>query len=144
MSVNAKKLIINIQNQDSPSPGTTLTVPQPPPPPAADHQHGSSAEELGPPGSRPPLRQASSTPDIVRASRPGLGTKYDEDTIDKLLARPQKIRIPERYVPELVSGLSCDSGLGGDRMAGETGLDREGPSPPGPSNSISWVGPGRT
>ena len=30
-------------------------------------------------------------------------------------------------------------------MAGETGGrgDREGPSPPGPINSISWVGPGR-
>ena len=27
-------------------------------------------------------------------------------------------------------------------MAGETGVDREGPSPPGPSNFISWVGPG--
>ena len=27
-------------------------------------------------------------------------------------------------------------------MAGETCVDREGPSPPGPSNSISWVGPG--
>ena len=26
-------------------------------------------------------------------------------------------------------------------MAGETGVDREGFSPPGPSNSISWVGP---
>ncbi|KAF0298213.1 hypothetical protein FJT64_004463 [Amphibalanus amphitrite] len=64
--------------------------------------HGASAEEL-PTEPRPPLRQASSTPDIVRASRPGLATKYDEDTIDKLLARPQKIRIPERYVPELVS-----------------------------------------
>ena len=27
-------------------------------------------------------------------------------------------------------------------LAGETGVDREEPSPPGPSNSISWVGPG--
>ena len=27
-------------------------------------------------------------------------------------------------------------------MAGETGGDREGPSPPGPINSISWEGPG--
>ena len=27
-------------------------------------------------------------------------------------------------------------------MARETGGDREGPSPPGPTNSISWVGPG--
>ena len=26
-------------------------------------------------------------------------------------------------------------------MAGETGRDREGRSPPGPINSISWVGP---
>ena len=25
-------------------------------------------------------------------------------------------------------------------MAGETGVDREGPSPPDPINSISWVG----
>ena len=24
---------------------------------------------------------------------------------------------------------------------GENGVDREGPSPPGPINSISWVGP---
>ena len=29
-------------------------------------------------------------------------------------------------------------------MAGETGVDREGPSPPGPINSIAWVGPGGT
>ena len=28
-------------------------------------------------------------------------------------------------------------------MAGETGRDREGPSPLGPINSMSWVGPGR-
>ena len=30
------------------------------------------------------------------------------------------------------------------RMAGETGGggDREGPSPPGPINFVSWVGPG--
>ena len=27
-------------------------------------------------------------------------------------------------------------------MAGETGVDREGPSPPGPIDSISWTGPG--
>ena len=27
-------------------------------------------------------------------------------------------------------------------MAGETGGNQEGPSPPGPINSISWVGPG--
>ena len=27
-------------------------------------------------------------------------------------------------------------------MAGETGEDREGPSPPGPINFLSWVGPG--
>ena len=33
---------------------------------------------------------------------------------------------------------------GSSRMAGETGVDREGPSPPGPSNSISWVEPGGT
>ena len=31
-----------------------------------------------------------------------------------------------------------------DSMAGETGVDREGPSPPGPINSVSWVGPGGT
>ena len=33
----------------------------------------------------------------------------------------------------------------GESMAGETGGggDREGPSSPGPINSISWVGPGR-
>ena len=29
-------------------------------------------------------------------------------------------------------------------MAGETGEGREGPSPPGPSDSISWRGPGGT
>ena len=27
-------------------------------------------------------------------------------------------------------------------MAGETGVDQEGPSPPGPIDFISWVGPG--
>ncbi|XP_043244246.1 filaggrin-2-like isoform X2 [Amphibalanus amphitrite] len=79
--------------------------------------HGASAEEL-PTEPRPPLRQASSTPDIVRASRPGLATKYDEDTIDKLLARPQKIRIPERYVPELeVEPMSVEERLQRSRKA---------------------------
>ena len=34
------------------------------------------------------------------------------------------------------------NGRGRGGMAGETGVDREGPSPPGPINSISWVGPG--
>ena len=29
-------------------------------------------------------------------------------------------------------------------MAGETGVDREGPSPPDSINSVSWVGPGET
>ena len=33
------------------------------------------------------------------------------------------------------------SGGGRNRLAGETGGDREGPSPPGPVNSISWGDP---
>ena len=33
---------------------------------------------------------------------------------------------------------------GHDNMAGEIEGDREGPSPPGPINSISWVGPEAT
>ncbi|XP_037087787.1 uncharacterized protein LOC119108316 [Pollicipes pollicipes] len=62
-------------------------------------KHGSSLEE--PRVERTNLRSASSTSDIVRATRPGPGLSYDGDTIDRLLARPQKIHIPERYVPEL-------------------------------------------
>jgi len=42
-------------------------------------------------------------PDVVRSAL-GQGEKISENTIDNLLLAPNKIVIPERYIPETVSG----------------------------------------
>lgn len=44
--------------------------------------------------------RAAPAPDVVRSALPT--TRY-ADSIDQLLAAPQKILIPERYIPEKVS-----------------------------------------
>ncbi|XP_053683471.1 uncharacterized protein LOC128733725 [Sabethes cyaneus] len=51
------------------------------------------------------LRPRSNAPDVVRSAM-GPREKISEHTIDKLLAAPSKILIPERYVPEQAPELS--------------------------------------
>uniref|UniRef100_A0A182WK54 PH domain-containing protein n=1 Tax=Anopheles minimus TaxID=112268 RepID=A0A182WK54_9DIPT len=51
------------------------------------------------------IRPRSNAPDVVRSAL-GPREKISEHTIDKLLAAPSKILIPERYVPEQTPELS--------------------------------------
>ena len=60
----------------------------------------------------------------------------------KIIIRPAKIMTPQCRLLTLTAARQALSSSGGTSMAGETGVDREGASPPGPINSISWVGPG--
>lgn len=48
------------------------------------------------------LRPRINAPDVVRSAL-GQGEKISENTIDNLLLAPNKIVIPERYIPETVS-----------------------------------------
>lgn len=41
-------------------------------------------------------------PDVVRSALPPHALRLADNTIDQLLAAPQKILIPERYIPEKV------------------------------------------
>ena len=66
------------------------------------------ARALGDPGG---------APDVVKSSLTRADPRFDADTIDTLLGTPQKIHIPERYVPELVSiGRSIDRNQLGVRL----------------------------
>lgn len=47
------------------------------------------------------LRPRMNAPDVVRSAL-GQGEKISENTIDNLLLAPNKIVIPERYIPETV------------------------------------------
>lgn len=47
------------------------------------------------------LRPRMNAPDVVRSAL-GHGEKISENTIDNLLLAPNKIVIPERYIPEKV------------------------------------------
>jgi lambda repressor-like predicted transcriptional regulator len=51
-------------------------------------------------------RRVAGAPDVVRSTLSQKELKYNETTIDNLLGTPNKIVIPERYVPELVRN-SC-------------------------------------
>ncbi|XP_060515874.1 uncharacterized protein LOC132695573 isoform X2 [Cylas formicarius] len=46
------------------------------------------------------LRQRIDAPDIVRSTLSNKELKYNENTIDSILSTPNKIVIPERYIPE--------------------------------------------
>ncbi|XP_030746219.1 uncharacterized protein LOC115875028 isoform X3 [Sitophilus oryzae] len=46
------------------------------------------------------LRQRIDAPDIVRSTLSNKELKYNEETIDNILSTPNKILIPERYIPE--------------------------------------------
>jgi hypothetical protein len=53
------------------------------------------------------LRPRLNAPDVVRSAL-GPREKISETTIDKLLAAPSKIIIPERYIPEQPPELSAE------------------------------------
>jgi len=64
------------------------------------------------------LGRASSTPDVVKSSLTRVDPRFDANTIDTLLGTPQKIHIPERYVPELeVEPVSAEERLQRSRKA---------------------------
>lgn len=52
------------------------------------------------------LRHRTDTPDVVRSTLSSKELKYTEDTIENLLGTPDKITIPERYIPEKLPQLS--------------------------------------
>uniref|UniRef100_A0A182PQ72 Pleckstrin homology domain-containing protein n=1 Tax=Anopheles epiroticus TaxID=199890 RepID=A0A182PQ72_9DIPT len=86
------------------------------------------------------IRPRSNAPDVVRSAL-GPREKISEHTIDKLLAAPSKILIPERYVPEQTPELSpeekrrrqekveaikkmlSDTPIGGGAGSNETGVN---------------------
>lgn len=51
------------------------------------------------------LRPRINAPDVVRSTLSHKELKYNESTIDQLLGTPNKIVIPERYIPEQVSSI---------------------------------------
>lgn len=54
------------------------------------------------------LRQRIDAPDVVRSTLSNKELKYNENTIDNILGTPNKIRIPERYIPEQLPQLSAE------------------------------------
>lgn len=54
------------------------------------------------------LRQRINAPDIVRSTLGNKELKYNENTIDTILGTPNKIYIPERYIPEQLPQLSVE------------------------------------
>lgn len=54
------------------------------------------------------LRQRIDAPDIVRSTLSNKELKYNENTIDNILGTPNKINIPERYIPEQLPKLSVE------------------------------------
>lgn len=54
------------------------------------------------------LRQRIDAPDVVRSTLSNKELKYNENTIDNILGTPNKINIPERYIPEQLPQLSVE------------------------------------
>ena len=54
------------------------------------------------------LRQRIDAPDVVRSTLSNKELKYNENTIDNILGTPNKINIPERYIPEQLPQLSAE------------------------------------
>lgn len=54
------------------------------------------------------LRPRINAPDVVRSTLSHKELKYNESTIDQLLGTPNKIVIPERYIPEQVTLISLN------------------------------------
>ena len=66
-----------------------------------------SGGQLGQNLSRTPAAHRHSTPDVVKSTMPHRKeVKYNEETIDTILGTPQKILIPERYVPEVLNSFA--------------------------------------
>ncbi|XP_039294554.1 uncharacterized protein LOC111059440 isoform X2 [Nilaparvata lugens] len=54
------------------------------------------------------LRPRLNAPDVVRSTLSRVDTKFSSETIDNLLGTPNKILIPERYVPETSPELTVE------------------------------------
>uniref|UniRef100_V9IDA2 Uncharacterized protein n=1 Tax=Apis cerana TaxID=7461 RepID=V9IDA2_APICE len=54
------------------------------------------------------LRPRINAPDVVRSTLSHKELKYNESTIDQLLGTPNKIVIPERYIPEQTPELTAE------------------------------------
>ncbi|PNF20976.1 hypothetical protein B7P43_G09509 [Cryptotermes secundus] len=54
------------------------------------------------------LRPRLNAPDVVRSTMSHKDFKYNENTIDSILGTPNKIVIPERYIPEQAPELSAE------------------------------------
>lgn len=54
------------------------------------------------------LRQRIDAPDVVRSTLSNKELKYNESTIDNILGTPNKISIPERYIPEQLPQLTAE------------------------------------
>lgn len=57
------------------------------------------------------LRPRLNAPDVVRSTMSHKDFKYNENTIDSILGTPNKIVIPERYIPEQAPELSAEEQL---------------------------------
>ncbi|XP_068082968.1 uncharacterized protein kmr [Anabrus simplex] len=57
------------------------------------------------------LRPRLNAPDVVRSTMSHKDFKYNEDTIDSILGTPNKIVIPERYIPEQAPELTAEEQL---------------------------------
>ena len=54
------------------------------------------------------LRPRMNAPDVVRSTMNHKDLKYNESTIDNILGTPNKILIPERYIPEQEPTLTAE------------------------------------
>lgn len=57
------------------------------------------------------LRPRMNAPDVVRSTMSQKDLKYNENTIDNILGTPNKIVIPERYIPEQEPILTAEEQL---------------------------------
>lgn len=57
------------------------------------------------------LRPRINAPDVVRSTMNHKDLKYNENTIDNILGTPNKIVIPERYIPEQEPILTAEEQL---------------------------------
>lgn len=57
------------------------------------------------------LRPRMNAPDVVRSTLSQRDLKYNESTIDTILGTPNKIVIPERYIPESEPILTAEEQL---------------------------------
>lgn len=63
------------------------------------------------------LRPRINAPDVVRSTMNQKDLKYNENTIDNILGTPNKIVIPERYIPEQEPMLTAEEQMQRSRKA---------------------------